>query len=118
SNKIRRAASVDVSWAGRSVESYQLQKDPGVIKSNLKATVDFISSLGDAYRTNRNNFLWQNVSPELMRPLFRKFKVPDTLVRVEPNNLLQFIDVQIANGELTRWSVGVMSKADTKERFR
>lgn len=118
SNKIRRAVNVDVSWAGRLVESYQLQKDPVVIKSNLKATVDFISSLGDTYKTNRNNYLWQNVSPELIRPLFRKFKVPDTLVRVEPNNLLQFIDVQIANGELTNWSVGIMSKADTKERFK
>jgi hypothetical protein len=118
SNKIRRAVNVDVSWAGRLVESYQLQKDPFVIKSNLKATVDFISSLGDTYRTNRNNYLWKNVSPELIRPLFRKFIVPDTLVRVEPNNLLQFIDVQIANGELTNWSVGIMSKADTKERFK
>lgn len=118
SNKIRRAVNVDVSWAGRLVESYQLQKDPVVIKSNLKATVDFISSLGDTYKTNRNNYLWQNVSPELIRPLFRKFKVPDTLVRVEPSNLLQFIDVQIANGELTNWSVGIMSKADTKERFK
>jgi hypothetical protein len=118
SNKIRRAVNVDVSWAGRLVESYQLQKDQGVIKSNLKATIDFISSLGDTYKTTRNNYLWQNVSPELIRPLFQKFKVPDTLVRVEPNNLLQFIDVQIANGELTNWSVGVMSKADTKERFK
>lgn len=118
SNKIRRAVNVDVSWAGRLVESYQLQKDPNVIKSNLKATVDFINSLGDTYKTNRNNYLWQHVSPELIRPLFRKFKVPDTLVRVEPNNLLQFIDVQIANGELTNWSVGIMSKADTKERFK
>lgn len=117
SNKIRRAVNVDVSWAGRLVESYQLQKDPAVIKSNLKATVDFISSLADSCTTNKNNYLWQNVSPELIRPLFRKFKVPDSLVRVDPNNLLQFIDVQIANGELTNWSVGIMSKADTKERF-
>lgn len=117
SNKIRRAVNVDVSWAGRLVESYQLQKDPAVIKSNLKATVDFISSLADTCTTNKNNYLWQNVSPELIRPLFRKFKVPDSLVRVDPNNLLQFIDVQIANGELTNWSVGIMSKADTKERF-
>ncbi len=116
SNKIRRAVNVDVSWAGRLVESYQLQKDSSVIKSNLKATVDFINSLENVYKINRNNYLWQNISPELIRPFFRKFKVPDTLVRVEPNNLLQFIDVQIANGELTHWSVGIMSKADKKER--
>lgn len=118
SNKIRRAVNVDVSWAGRLVESYQLQKKSVVILSNLSTTIDFISSLGDTYKTNRNNYLWKNVSPELIRPLFRKFKVPDSLVRVEPNNLLQFIDVQIANGELTNWSVGIMSKTDTKERYK
>ena len=117
SNKIRRAVNVDVSWAGRLVESYQLQKNPVVVKSNLDATVDFISSLDATFKTNRNNYLWKNVSPELIRPLFQKFKVPDSLVRVDPGNLLQFIDVQIANGELTNWSVALMSKADTNERF-
>lgn len=117
SNKIRRAVNVDVSWAGRLVESYQLQKNPVVVKSNLDATVDFISTLDDNFRTNRNNYLWKNVSPELIRPLFQKFKVPDSLVRVDPGNLLQFIDVQIANGELTNWSVALMSKEDTNERF-
>jgi hypothetical protein len=117
SNKIRRAVNVDVSWAGRLVESYQLQKNPVVVKLNLDATVDFISSLNDTFETNRNNYLWKNVSPALIRPLFQKFKVPDSLVRVDPSNLLQFIDVQIANGELTNWSVALMSKADTNERF-
>jgi hypothetical protein len=117
SNKIRRAVNVDVSWAGRLVESYQLQKNPVVVKSNLDATVDFISSLDSTFKTNRNNYLWKNVPPELIRPLFQKFKVPESLVRVDPGNLLQFIDVQIANGELTSWSVALMSKADTNERF-
>ncbi len=117
SNKIRRAVNVDISWAGRLVESYQLQKNPIVVKSNLDATVDFISSLDATFKTNRNNYLWKNVSPELIRPLFQKFKVPDSLVRVDPGNLLQFIDVQVANGELTNWSVALMSKADTNERF-
>lgn len=118
SNKIRRAEIVDVSWAGRLVESYQLQKNPAVIKSNLNATIDFISSLSDTFKTNRNNYLWEGVSPELIRPLFQKFKVPDSLVRVDPNNLLQFIDVQISNGELTSWNVAIMSKTDTKERYQ
>lgn len=118
SNKIRRAVNVDVSWAGRLVESYQLQKNPVVIKSNLDATVEFIVSLDNSYKTNRNNYLWTNVSTEFIRPFFQKFKVPDSLVRVDPVNLLQFINIQNANGELTNWSVGLMSKADTEERFK
>jgi len=117
SNKIRRAVNVDVSWAGRLVESYQLQKNPITIASNLNATVDFINSLGNTFKTNKNNYLWENISPKLIRPLFQKFKVPDSLVRVDPLHLLQFIDVQIKNGELTNWSVGIMSKVDTDVRF-
>jgi hypothetical protein len=117
SNKIRRAVNVDVSWAGRLVESYQLQKNPVVIKSNLVATVEFITSLDDSYKTNRNNYLWKNVSTEFIRPFFQKFKVPESLVRVDPVNLLQFINIQNANGELTNWSVGIMSKADTEKSF-
>jgi hypothetical protein len=118
SNKIRRAVNVDVSWAGRLVESYQLQKDPLVIKQNLNAIRDFIKSLSDTFSSNNNNYLWKNVPPELIRPLFQKFKVPDSLVRVDPLNLLQFIDVQVRNNELTNWSVAIMSKAETKDRFQ
>ena len=117
SNKIRRAVNIDISWAGRLVESYQLQKDQNVIDSNLKTTCDFISTLDNTFQKNKNNFLWKNVSHELIRPFLRNFKVPDTLVRVDPTHLLQFIDVQIANAELTNWSVGIMSKAETTERY-
>jgi hypothetical protein len=49
SNKIRRAVNVDVSWAGRLVESYQLQKSPTVIENNLKAAEDLISSLDSSF---------------------------------------------------------------------
>lgn len=117
SNKIRRAVNIDVSWAGRLVESYQLQKNPVVINSNLRATVDFINSLNDIYQTNRNSYLWENISPDLIRPFLHKFKVPDSLARVDPANLLQFIDVQLTNGELTNWSLGLMSKTETSERY-
>lgn len=117
SNKIRRAVNVDVSWAGRLVESYQLQKNPTIIQNNLTATMELINSLSNDYTTNRNNFLWTDVKTDLVKPFFQTFKVPDSLVRVDPSNLLQFIEVQNANGELTNWNIGLMSKADTEKRY-
>jgi hypothetical protein len=116
SNKIRRAVNVDVSWAGRLVESYQLQKNQTTIDNNLKATVEFLASLNTQPETNRNNYLWRNITTDLIRPFFQKFKVPESLVRVDPNNLLQFIDIQNVNGELTSWNIGLMSKVDSSQR--
>lgn len=118
SNKIRRAVNVDVSWAGRLVESYQLQKNPIVIENNLKATVELIASLDGEFESNSNNYLWRNISADKIRPFLTKFKVPESLVRVDPANLLQFINVQIANGELTKWNIGLMSKTITSERYQ
>lgn len=118
SNKIRRAASVEISWAGRLVESYQLQKNKNVIQANLKATEEFICSLNDTCQKNRNNYLWFDVPAERIISFFQRFRVPDTLKKVDPNNLLQFIDAQLRNGELTDWRVGVMSKKETEERYK
>ena len=118
SNKIRRAVNVDVSWAGRLVESYQLQKNPIVIENNLKATVDLVSSLEKSFEEQSNNYLWRNVNVELIKPFLNKFKVPESLVRVDPANLLQFVNVQIVNGELTSWNIGLMTKTVTSERYQ
>ncbi len=118
SNKIRRAVNIDVSWAGRLVESYQLQKNPLVIENNLKATVELISSLGDSFEKQSNNFLWRNVGADKITPFLSKFKVPDSLVRVDPANLLQFANKQMANGELTNWNIGLMSKTVTPDRYQ
>ena len=120
SNKIRRAVTIDISWAGRLVESYQLQKNKEIIRTNLKATTDFIDSLDNTYqeKKNGNNYLWFDVPAENIRPFFQRFRVADSLKKVDPANLLQFIDAQIENNELTHWRVGVMSKKETEERCK
>ena len=118
SNKIRRAVNVDVSWAGRLVESYQLQKNPIVINNNLLAVENLIKSLDTNWDKKANNYLWQNVSVDLVKPFLSKFKVPESLVRVDPNNLLQFINVQNANAELVNWNIGLMSKSNTSDRYQ
>ena len=110
SNKIRRAVNIDVSWAGRLVESYQLQKNPTVIHSNLKVTTDLINSLAANFESNANNFLWRDVAVELVRPFFQKFRVSDNLKKVEPSKLLDFIDVSKASNELTSWRIAVITK--------
>jgi len=116
SNKIRRAVNVEISWAGRLVESYQLQKNPSIINSNLRVTTDLINSLSNSFEHNSNNFLWRDVAVELVRPFFQRFRVSDNLKKVEPSKLLDFIDASAASNELRSWRIAVITK-DTADVF-
>ena len=117
SNKIRRAVTVDVSWSGRMVESYEFQKDPNIIHSNLNATVDFIQNLEGDPQPEGDNYLWFDVPPQNIIQLFQRFRLSESLKAADPMNLLRFINAQLANNELTNWRVALMSKRDAARRY-
>lgn len=114
SNKIRRAVNVDISWAGRLVESYQLQKTPKIVQSNLEATRSLINSLPSSFSTKDNHILWKNISAELVKPFFQNFKVSESLKKVDPLNLLSFIDISNRSGELINWNIAIRFKKDAE----
>lgn len=80
-SKMRYTKQVEVSWAGRLIETYQLPMDKGKKKTNLIATDNLISSLGLPEHKG-NNYLWQNVSPDDICNYFAKFKVADGLKKL------------------------------------
>lgn len=119
-NKIRRAVNVDISWSGRLVETYQLKKDKESIESNLKITHDFINSisvpLSEEY--SHSSYVWkENISSNLVKIFLGNFKVPESLKKVNPSFLVDFINVCERNSELQNWSVALMSKKDAKTNY-
>ena len=117
SNKIRRAVNVDISWAGRLVESYQLQKTPKIVQSNIEATKSLINSLPSSFATKDNHILWKNISAELVKPFFQNFKVSESLKKVDPLNILSFIDVSNRSGELINWNIAIRFKKDAEFNY-
>lgn len=117
SNKIRRAVNVDISWAGRLVESYQLQKTPKIVQSNLEATKSLINSLPTNFATKDNHILWKNISVDLVKPFFQNFKVSENLKKVDPLNLLSFIEISNRSGELTNWNIAIRIKKDAEFNY-
>jgi hypothetical protein len=117
SNKIRRAVTIDVSWAGRLVESYEFQKNGDTIHNNLIATTDLVLGLNGNPRVDSSgNYLWFDVAPSNIRQWLLRFRLSESLKAADPLNLVRFIDVQLANNELTTWRVAVMSKRATTKR--
>jgi len=113
SNKLRTAITVEVTWAGRLVESYEFKKDKDVIRNNLENAKDFISSLTENLNTVNNNKLWFDISAADVIRFLNGVQTLENLKAYDPQNLIRFIDMQLPNNELTHWRVALMSKKKT-----
>lgn len=115
-NKMRSAITVQISWAGRLVESYEFKKDVSVINSNLLNTQKFFGSLPSNFVTKQNAFLWYDIPAEQVITFFEGIQSVENLKKAEPRKLIQFITTQLKNKELTDWRVALMSKPEAKNK--
>jgi hypothetical protein len=114
-NKMRGATTVQISWAGRLVESYEFKKQIEFINHNLSNTKQFISSLPLGYQVKDNGILWENISAELVINFFEGTQSVENLKKAEPRKLNQFIQAQLKNKELSNWRVALMSKKNSSK---
>ncbi len=114
-NKMRSATTVQISWAGRLVESYEFKKDISMIDNNFKHTQKFISTL-PAFKESRPNnaFVWYDIPAEQIINFFEGIQSVENLKKAEPRKLIQFINTQLRNGELTDWRIALMTKPNPK----
>lgn len=83
--------------------------DKGIKKRNLIATDNFISAQGTP-ELRGNNYLWRNVSPNDVCEYLSKFKVADSLKKVDLDMISSYVQDLVREGELTSWRVVVMNK--------
>ena len=108
--KMRYANTVEVSWAGRLVETYQLLWDKTQRHSNFVATDQLICSLGKNYELKGNNYLWRRISLEHVLEFFDKFHLPTSMVKVNLKAITEYIKQVHSSGELSDWSIVLMNK--------
>jgi hypothetical protein len=115
--KMREATDIQISWAGRLIETYALPRDKGSKKSNLVETDKFIASLGSPKQID-NDFLWQNVSPQAICNYLAKFKIADSMKKkVDLDLIIQYIQNLESNlGELKSWRVVLVNISDKKKK--
>jgi hypothetical protein len=75
------------------------------------ATDDFLCKLGKG-KTIDKNHLWTNVSAETICDYLIQFKLPKSLTKVPLDRICEYITALNGVGELTSWSVALMSKGD------
>ena len=112
--KMRYTKELKVSWAGRLIETYQLLRGKGDKRINLVSTDDFLCKLGKGKAIDKNH-LWANVPAETICDFLMQFKLPKSLTKVPLDRICEYITTLNGVGELTSWSVALMSKGDGAE---
>jgi len=113
-NKMRSATTVQISWAGRLVESYEFKKDISIIDSNFKGLKNFVTMLPANFVLKPNALLWYDIPAENVISFFESIQSVENLKKAEPRKLIQFINAQLKNKELTDWRIALMSKPNAK----
>lgn len=107
--KMRYASTIEVSWAGRLVETYQLLKDKVNRHTNFVAADTLLCKLG-SYSQAGKNYLWRNIDVETILAFFESFRLPSSMVKVNLRAISEYIRQVNNSGELSEWSVVLMNK--------
>lgn len=111
--KRRYTMTIQVSWAARLVETYQLQTDPVIRENNLTYTDNFLSHLGLPSRPagHETCFLWTGIDHTRICDFLHMFRVGRQLVKVNFDLICNYIEELAQSNELNSWSVALMSRS-------
>lgn len=107
--KMRYASTIEVSWAGRLVETYQLLMDKANRNNNFVAVDTLLSKLVN-HELKGSNYLWRNISVESILAFFENFRLPSSMVKVNLRTISEYIRQVNNSGELSEWNVVLMNK--------
>lgn len=107
--KMRYANTVEVSWAGRLVETYQLLKDRENRHANFVDADNLLCKLGD-YELKGKNYLWRNVAVDDVITFFENYRLPASMVKVNLMAITDYVKQVNNSGELSNWNIVLMNK--------
>lgn len=107
--KMRYVNKVDVSWAGRLIETYQLLTDEISRHKNFVATDNLLSSLGH-FKKKSNNYLWLNVDVAKVFGFLGSYLLPASLVKVNLKMIREYIEQVNQYNELKQWNIVLMNR--------
>lgn len=114
--KMRYAQNIEVSWSGRLIETYQLNKDKESINANIITTEKLLERLNyHSFEYKGVNRLWKNIPIQVVLDFLSDFRLPSSLKKVDLAMIREFIEDLCDYGELTNWSVALMSKTKDKK---
>jgi len=122
--KMRTSRSLQLSFSGDSVETVSLHRTSAVQKRNLVAFNRLITTMGQPKEMSpvrqrggadsawKGSYLWSEVESEGIVDFFQSYETHPRARKVNSNLLAEFVGKMADVGELTSWTVVLLSGED------
>lgn len=119
--KMRHSFELKLAFAGDIQETVVFHREPRMLHNNLLATESLLRKLGQGTRDPvrarpggkqhkwQGTCLWENVPGRHVSDFLNEFTSHEAAVKVNSRVIAGYIDRQIESGELTSWTVALMS---------
>ena len=120
--KMRSSATMSISFSGQRAETLVMRKDKGPMARNFAKLQELVEQIREYPRCRRNGSTGPGGGSSAKTSLrmsvldfLQGFDVSPRVLAANPENIAEYIRAQLANGELTRWTVAVAAgKSDNK----
>jgi hypothetical protein len=104
-SKMQAAVEVSVNYAGERVQTLRFSEKPtSDLRENIATTRRLLRALGAPDSITGGKPSWWGVSPNLVIDFLNSFRVISQYA-IDPPSIVEYIEKQLHNGELTRWRV-------------
>lgn len=114
-NKMRNSDTRKVTYAGHLVQITKYYRESDINKRNLDFLNTWAASLGQPGQNGRGapgSYIWEDISPSCVMNFLENIKVHPECSNASSSILNQYIRSQNAEGELTNWTVALISVKD------
>lgn len=112
-NKMRNSEKRAVTYAGELVQITRFFKENPCNQANIRFAEKWLLNLGMPSKTpsaaTRNNYIWEKVDPNAVINFIQNITIHPSCFNASPNVVSKYIRNQIDDGELTEWTVALVS---------
>lgn len=112
-NKMRNSEKRTVTYAGELVQITRFFKEDPCNLANIKYAEKWLTDLGSPSKlpspATKNNYLWEKIRPEAIIDFIKNIAIHSSCFNASPKVVSQYIQNQIEDGELTEWTVALIS---------
>jgi hypothetical protein len=114
-SKMRNGEILRVSFAGRIVETTVFYRNEVINLNNFRATEELILDLNQSNSERKNgNFVWGDVPANKITEFLSRYQSHKNSRFASSENLINYIKKQNSIGEITNWTVALISNESAK----
>ena len=102
---------MQVSYAGSITETVVFDADPRIVDQNFRVFGAFFERLGNP-RKDAHNIIWEDVQGTDVTQFMSSVRTHPNSFKAQSSLITKYIQAQLAKGELTHWTVALLSSRD------